>query len=106
MPSPTDAATEEVKKVFSEEISEVTSGTIEDDEFALTQEHKDAIFKIFQQFDTDGSGSIEPKELQKLCEALGDPLDRNELTEAFDHLDVDDNGRIGFNEFITFWGES
>lgn len=106
MPSPQDAASDEVKKVFTEEISEVTDGVEEDDEFKLTEAHVAAIRQIFQQFDTDGSGSIEPRELSNLCAALGDPLTKRELGEAFDHIDVDDNGRIGFNEFITFWSES
>ena len=99
-------ATSEVKEMFTSEIAEVTDGGEEDDEFVLTEAHIAAIRVIFKEFDSDGSGTIEPRELSKLCAALGDPLNKHELKEAFDHLDMDDNGKIGFDEFISFWRDS
>jgi Ca2+-binding EF-hand superfamily protein len=100
------SASSDVKEMFTSEIAEVTDGGAEDDEFVLTEAHVVAIRMIFKQFDTDGSGTIEPVELSKLCAALGDPLNKRELREAFDHLDMNDNGKIGFEEFINFWRES
>ena len=100
------SASSDVKEMFTSEIAEVTDGGAEDDEFVLTEAHVVAIRMIFKQFDTDGSGTIEPVELSKLCAALGDPLNKRELKEAFDHLDMNDNGKIGFEEFINFWRES
>ena len=97
------SAESEVKEVFTSEISEVTDGGVEDDDFALTEAHIAAIRTMFKEFDKDGSGAIDPCELSDLCTALGDPLTKRELDEAFDHLDMDDNGRIGFDEFISFW---
>ena len=96
----------EVTALFTSEIAEVTDGGVEDDEFVLTEAHIAAIRIIFKQFDTDGSGTIEPAELANLCAALGDPLTKHELAVAFDHIDMNDNGQIGFDEFINFWQNS
>ena len=53
-------ATSEVKEMFTSEIAEVTDGGEEDDEFVLTEAHIAAIRVIFKEFDSDGSGTIEP----------------------------------------------
>ena len=30
-------------------------------------------------------------------------MPRSELRESFDHFDADDNGKIEFNEFLSWW---
>ena len=52
------SAESEVKEVFTSEISEVTDGGVEDDDFALTEAHIAAIRTIFKEFDKDGSGLL------------------------------------------------
>ena len=85
------------------EIDEVQSGNREDDEFALSPAHIEAIRNIFNQFDKDKSGTIEKKELATLCIALNDPLSPPELQDFFTQVDKDNSGKITWQEFINYW---
>ncbi len=54
----------------------------------------------FDLFDANGEGTLDPKELQALCAALGAPLNGpDELNAAMQELDKDRSGRIEFDEF-------
>ena len=85
------------------EIDEVQSGNREDDEFALSPAHIEAIRNIFNQFDKDKSGTIEKKELATLCIALNDPLSPPELQDFFKQVDKDNSDKITWQEFINYW---
>ena len=74
------------------------------DDDAMSPQVVDAIRRIFLAFDRDGNGTIERSELGNLVEALGDPMTRAELNDAFHQLDTDASGTIGWDEFIAFWG--
>jgi centrin-1 len=47
----------------------------------LTEEQKQEIREAFDQFDTDGSGSIDPQELRMAMRALGFDVTREEMRE-------------------------
>ena len=94
------------KAMFKEEMAEKKAGKDEDDEYALTPQIIEAIKLIFTQFDTNENGSIDKAELANLCRALGDPLTRSELDQAFKDLDTDGSGKIQWEEFIMFWQNS
>jgi calmodulin len=53
----------------------------------------------FAVFDTDGSGSIDRKELKKLMKKLGQALSDGELEAMMDEVDTDGDGEISFAEF-------
>jgi Ca2+-binding EF-hand superfamily protein len=53
----------------------------------------------FAVFDTDGSGSIDRKELKRLMKKLGQALTEAELDAMMDEVDTDGNGEISFEEF-------
>jgi calmodulin len=59
------------------------------------QELRDA----FAVFDTDGSGSIDRKELKRLMKKLGQALSEAELDAMMSEVDENGDGEISFEEF-------
>ena len=57
--------------------------------------------ELFESFDTDGSGEIDAEELQQLCGTLGNKLSLAEAEEMIADIDVDGNGLVDFNEFLS-----
>lgn len=53
----------------------------------------------FAVFDTDGSGSIDRKELKMLMKKLGQALSDGELDAMMDEVDTNKDGEISFEEF-------
>ena len=53
----------------------------------------------FAVFDTDGSGSIDRKELKRLMKKLGQALSEAELDAMMDEVDTNGDGEISFSEF-------
>lgn len=57
---------------------------------------------LFDEFDTDGSGEIGVQELRKVMVTMGlTPLSTS-IAEVLDLVDENENGELGFNEFIHF----
>tara|TARA_B110000908_G_C10247883_1_gene449914 strand:+ start:68 stop:280 length:213 start_codon:yes stop_codon:yes gene_type:complete len=61
------------------------------------------IKKIFDQFDKDKDGYINKKELNSLAIALNNTLSPAELQDLFRDLDIDNSGKITWEEFIKYW---
>jgi len=59
--------------------------------------------KVFEKFDTDGSGDIDVHEFQVLAFELGLPLTDSEAADFIKEIDRDGNGTIDFEEFYTWW---
>ena len=55
--------------------------------------------RVFRAVDTDGSGTIDPKELKRAFEALDVPATEKEVDRAFLLFDTDNNGTIDLDEF-------
>ena len=64
----------------------------------LTEEQKQEIKEAFDLFDTDGSGSIDAKELKVAMRALGFEPKKEEIKKMISDIDKDGNGTIDFNE--------
>ena len=58
--------------------------------------------KVFDSFDTDGSGSISADELSQALRALGVQLPEIEVRELFTEV-AGDNGEISFADFDSWW---
>nr|CAB3260426.1 uncharacterized protein LOC100175312 [Phallusia mammillata] len=58
----------------------------------------------FAKFDKDSSGIISSKQLRRLLRTLGHNPSDIELRELVNQVDMDENGKIDFNEFIIMIG--
>merc|ERR1712128_236300 len=63
---------------------------------------RNAEFKeAFDEFDTDGSGTISPEELLGVMRAMGQNPTEDELLNLVLEVDIDGNGTIEFDEFLS-----
>merc|ERR1740117_1675584 len=68
--------------------------------FELTEEQRQEIKEAFDLFDTDGSGSIDSKELKVAMRALGFEPKKEEVKKMITEVDKDGTGQIDFMEFL------
>ena len=66
----------------------------------LTEEQKQEIKEAFDLFDTDGSGTIDAKELKVAMRALGFEPKKEEIRKMIADADRDGSGVIDFPEFL------
>mmetsp|Transcript_7973 Transcript_7973/g.27073 ORF Transcript_7973/g.27073 Transcript_7973/m.27073 type:complete len:170 (+) Transcript_7973:45-554(+) len=66
----------------------------------LTEEQKQEIREAFDLFDTDGSGTIDAKELKVAMRALGFEPKKEEIKKMISDIDKDGSGTIDFDEFL------
>ena len=59
--------------------------------------------ETFEAIDTDGNGTIDRQELQKVLYNLGEKVNEHDVTECFNEIDTDGNGEISFKEFETWY---
>ncbi|KAG7668491.1 hypothetical protein KSW81_005258 [Nannochloris sp. 'desiccata'] len=67
----------------------------------LTEEQKQEIREAFDLFDTDGSGTIDAKELKVAMRALGFEPKKEEVKKMISDVDTDGSGTIGFDDFMA-----
>eukprot|EP00092_Neocalanus_flemingeri_P018116 GFUD01019606.1.p1 GENE.GFUD01019606.1~~GFUD01019606.1.p1 ORF type:complete len:152 (+),score=55.23 GFUD01019606.1:41-496(+) len=68
---------------------------------------RNAEFKeAFDEFDTDGSGTISPEELLGVLRAMGQNPTEDELLNLVMEVDIDGNGTIEFEEFLSMMKKS
>merc|ERR1712107_16659 len=67
----------------------------------LTEEQKNEIKEAFDLFDTDGSGSIDSKELKVAMRALGFEPKKEEIAKMITDVDDDGSGTIEYPEFLS-----
>ena len=61
--------------------------------------------KHFQKYDSGQKGFLSPSEFDKLTHCMGVYLSHAELGESIAQLDEDENGRIEFHEYLSWWGD-
>ncbi|KAI8896318.1 Caltractin [Globomyces pollinis-pini] len=66
----------------------------------LTVDQKQEIREAFDLFDTDGSGTIDVKELKVAMRALGFQPKKEEIKKMMVEMDKNGSGKIDFNEFL------
>ncbi|XP_010218633.1 PREDICTED: caltractin [Tinamus guttatus] len=67
----------------------------------LTEEQKQEIREAFDLFDTDGSGSIDVKELKVAMRALGFEPKKEEIKKMIADIDKEGSGTIDFEDFLA-----
>ncbi|RXI07165.1 hypothetical protein DVH24_026301 [Malus domestica] len=65
----------------------------------LTQQKRQEIKEAFELFDTDGSGTIDAKELNVAMRALGFEMTEEQIHQMIADVDKDGSGAIDFDEF-------
>lgn len=67
----------------------------------LTDEQRQEIREAFDLFDTDGSGTIDAKELKVAMRALGFEPKKEEVRKMIADIDKNGSGTIDFEEFLS-----
>lgn len=67
----------------------------------LTEEQKQEIREAFDLFDSDGSGTIDAKELKVAMRALGFEPKKEEIRKMIADIDKCGDGQINFEEFLA-----
>jgi Ca2+-binding EF-hand superfamily protein len=67
----------------------------------FTAEQKAGYKAAFDEFDADGSGSIDTSELKEVFKKVGQPVSDEELADTVKEFDEDNNGEIDFQEFLA-----
>ncbi|KAI8848750.1 hypothetical protein BC829DRAFT_375033 [Chytridium lagenaria] len=88
-------------------------GLIEFDDFnkvmtekILDRDPLEEIRKAFQLFDDDGTGRITLRNLRRVAKEIGENLDDEELQAMIDEFDLDQDGEINEQEFISIMTDS
>lgn len=66
----------------------------------MSEEEIEEIREAFNLFDTDGSGSIDPKELKAAMQSLGFEAKNQTIYQMIADIDKDGSGSIEFDEFL------
>eukprot|EP01012_Entosiphon_sulcatum_P066363 TRINITY_DN95570_c0_g1_i1.p1 TRINITY_DN95570_c0_g1~~TRINITY_DN95570_c0_g1_i1.p1 ORF type:complete len:441 (-),score=79.81 TRINITY_DN95570_c0_g1_i1:3-1208(-) len=69
---------------------------------AISQEEYDHLMCVFCTFDTDGSGQLDKKEIQRLCKYMNYPSTDADISRLFSAVDVDRSGTIDMDEFVRY----
>ncbi|KAL7472577.1 hypothetical protein ACHAXS_012946 [Conticribra weissflogii] len=66
----------------------------------LTDDEIEELRQAFDLFDTDGSGTIDPKELRAAMQSLGFEAKNQTIYQMIQDIDKDGTGEIEFDEFL------
>ena len=75
-------------------------------EYEIEDKELAGVLRCFRAYDTDMSGYLDRPETSKMLKDLNRPCAEADITELFEHVDVDNSGRIEFFEFLKFWVQS
>eukprot|EP00746_Dinoflagellata_sp_MGD_P000442 gnl/MRDRNA2_/MRDRNA2_100795_c0_seq1.p1 gnl/MRDRNA2_/MRDRNA2_100795_c0~~gnl/MRDRNA2_/MRDRNA2_100795_c0_seq1.p1 ORF type:complete len:799 (-),score=176.33 gnl/MRDRNA2_/MRDRNA2_100795_c0_seq1:117-2378(-) len=81
-----------------ETIDEDGSGEISLAEFLQSKVLR--VKRLFDRYDTDGSRSLDKKELMNILRELDDSISEAEANALYDCIDIDGNGEVSFCEFL------
>ena len=73
--------------------------TIQEQLHDVLQEHSVKLIDLFRDWDDDGNGALDKKEMRQGIAALGYEAPRKEVDALFDSIDKDGSGWIEFDEF-------
>ena len=101
---PTEAEVIEMMK----EVDTDGNGVIDFTEFLTLMDRKlmfldgdEDIKEAFRLFDKDGNGVISAAELHQMMNNLGEKLTESEIEEMIKEADLDGDGQINYQEFVT-----
>ncbi|XP_059140608.1 calmodulin-A-like isoform X3 [Physella acuta] len=65
------------------------------------EDEEEELRQAFRVFDKSGCGYITPSDLRAVLQCMGEDLTEEEIDEMIAEVDIDGDGRIDFEEFIT-----
>ncbi|ESO89750.1 hypothetical protein LOTGIDRAFT_192654 [Lottia gigantea] len=65
------------------------------------EDEEEELRQAFRVFDKSGCGYITPSDLRCVLQCMGEDLTEEEIDEMIAEVDIDGDGRIDFEEFIT-----
>lgn len=68
--------------------------------YGFSDEQTSTFYQAFQEFDIDGNGHIDAKELEQILRKIGQDVSKMDLQRQIDDVDVDKNGTVEWNEFL------
>jgi calmodulin len=66
-------------------------------------DEEDAVIRAFRTFDKDRNGYLDCREFRYILTRLGDRFTDQEVDEIFKEADLNHDGRIQYEEFVSFW---
>ena len=66
----------------------------------LSDDEVEELRQAFDLFDTDGSGTIDPKELRAAMQSLGFETKNQTIYQMIQDIDKDGDGDVDFDEFL------
>ena len=65
----------------------------------------DDIINAFEIFDKNHDGTLSINEFKHILMDLGQKFSEDEVNEIITEIDLDNNGKINYREFVEFWQE-
>ncbi|XP_015761082.1 PREDICTED: plastin-3-like [Acropora digitifera] len=72
----------------------------------LTEDQRNEVREIFNQFDPNGDGHISSSEIGTVMKSLGEDIPGYKLRDIVQQLDKNKNGTIEFNEFLEIYKQN
>ena len=90
--------------MFKEEFIKVMVLMSEPEEIDKQKQAESELFKVFQEFDEDKSGSIDCEELGQAMERMGRPMTEDQIENLLMQVDTEGTGAINFVDFASIFG--
>ena len=72
--------------------------TVQEQLHEVLKEHQVKLIDLFREWDDDGNGALDKKELRQAIAALGYEAPKKDIDKFFDSIDTDESGWIEFEE--------
>ena len=90
--------------MFKEEFIKVMVLMSEPEEIDKQKQAEEELFKVFQEFDVDRSGSIDSEELGQAMAKMGRPMTEDQVENLLMQIDTEGTGAINFVDFASIFG--
>merc|ERR1711974_33959 len=98
-------AYEQLQEAVKKQSSSVQQEKLRKEGSSITPEQLSEYKEVFDHFDRDKDGKIDPLEFKGVLQALGDGLNETQAGALLTKLDKDEDGRLSFQEFLPYLEE-